>query len=136
MLLLTIHTLLSLNTIQPDLDYTNEGLYLPIENKLISSRCFQSGTASHYGSNDGFNGQQTSSGEIFNHNFFTAAHRTLNFGTRVKVTNTANNRSVIVRINDRGPFYSNRIIDLSTASFRSIGNLNQGLINVCLEVLN
>jgi rare lipoprotein A len=80
---------------------------------------FQRGAASWYG--PGFHGRRTASGERFNPRGFTAAHRRLPFGTKVRVTNRRNNRSVVVRINDRGPFTRGRIIDLSAASARAIG---------------
>lgn len=102
---------------------------------FIVSSCYQTGTASFYGLNDGFDGRITSSGERFNQNSFTAAHRSLAFGTRVRVTNTRNGKSVVVRINDRGPFVGDRIIDLSTASFRAIGNTRNGLARVCIQIL-
>ncbi|WP_144008724.1 septal ring lytic transglycosylase RlpA family protein [Enemella evansiae] len=75
-------------------------------------------------------GQLTASGEYFNPNAMTAAHKTLPFNTWVRVTNLANGRSVDVRINDRGPYVAGRCIDLSTASFSAIGDPRQGLINV------
>ena len=78
-----------------------------------------SGLASWYG--PGFGGHRTASGERFNTGALTAAHRSLPFGSRVRVTNSRTGRSVVVRINDRGPFSGNRIIDLSGASARAIG---------------
>jgi peptidoglycan lytic transglycosylase len=92
----------------------------------------QSGMASYYGTESG---SQTSSGEHFNPNAMTAAHRTLPFGTKVLVTNKRNGRSVIVRINDRGPFVYGRIIDLSTAAADVIGMRGAGVASVTLEVL-
>ena len=79
----------------------------------------QSGAASWYG--PGFHGRLTANGERFNTHAMTAAHRTLPFGARVRVTNKNNGRSVVVRINDRGPFVGGRVIDLSKASARAIG---------------
>jgi rare lipoprotein A len=79
----------------------------------------QSGAASWYG--PGFQGRRTANGERFNTHAFTAAHRRLPFGTRIRVTNTSNGRSVVVRINDRGPYVGGRVIDLSQASARAIG---------------
>ena len=76
----------------------------------------QGGKASWYGS-----GHRTANGERFNPNGLTAAHRSLPFGTRVRVTNHANGRSVVVRINDRGPFVGGRVIDLARGSARAIG---------------
>ena len=89
-----------------------------------------SGMASWYG--PGFHGRRTASGERFNTHAFTAAHRTLPFGTRVRVVNRRNGRSVVVRINDRGPFVRGRIIDLSKSAARTIG-LN-GVAPVVLQV--
>lgn len=80
---------------------------------------FQSGQASWYG--PGFHGRRTASGEIFNTQDMTAAHRTLPFGARVRVTNHRTGRSTIVRINDRGPYAHGRVIDLSRASAEAIG---------------
>lgn len=83
-----------------------------------------------------FQFRKTSSGERFNQLALTAAHRTLPFGTRVRVTNLMNNRSVVVKINDRGPYIDNRIIDLSRSAFSKIGDTDSGLINVRIEVIN
>jgi rare lipoprotein A len=79
----------------------------------------QKGAASWYG--PGFHGRKTASGERFNTHAMTAAHKTLAFGTRVRVTNEKTGRAVVVRINDRGPYAHGRIIDLSQASARAIG---------------
>ena len=84
-----------------------------------SGRAVQSGRASWYG--PGFHGRKTASGETFNANALTAAHRTLPFGTRVRVMNKSTGRSVVVRINDRGPYAHGRVIDLSRASAQAIG---------------
>jgi rare lipoprotein A len=91
------------------------------------------GIASFYGY-DG-SGSRTASGQRFNPEAMTAAHRSLPFGTRVRVTNTRNGRSVIVRINDRGPFIRGRVIDLSYGAARVIGMLGKGLAPVKIEVL-
>jgi len=80
--------------------------------------------------------QKTASGERFNKNAMTAAHRTLPMGTRVRVTNTRNGRSVVVRINDRGPYGKGRIIDLSEAAARQLGMIDAGVAPVQLEVLH
>lgn len=80
-------------------------------------------------------GQHTANGENFDPNAFTAAHKTLPFNTRVKVTNLANGKSVVVRINDRGPFISGRCLDLSRAAFGMIASLNSGVAKVKYEVL-
>jgi rare lipoprotein A len=80
-------------------------------------------------------GIRTASGEKFNPDGLTAAHRSLPFGTIVRVTNRANGRSVVVRINDRGPFIAGRHIDLSRGAARQIGMLESGIANVSLAVL-
>ena len=92
------------------------------------------GMASWYG--PGFHGRLSASGERFNQNAMTAAHRTLPFGTRVKVTNVNNGRSVVVRINDRGPFIRGRVIDLSAAAARQLGMINSGVAPVRIDILN
>lgn len=94
----------------------------------------QTGKASFYA--DKFEGRATASGEKYKHSKLTAAHRTLPFGTLVKVTNLSNNRSVEVRINDRGPFVKGRIIDLSRAAAKQLEFVNAGLANVKLEVVD
>ncbi len=81
------------------------------------------------------NGTQSASGERFNENAMTAAHRTLPFGTQVRVTNTNNGRSVIVRINDRGPFIRGRIIDVSAGAARVLGMISSGVAPVRVEIL-
>jgi rare lipoprotein A len=88
----------------------------------------QSGLASIYA----YNGQRTANGEIARPGGMTAAHRTLAFGTRVRVTNKRNGRSVVVRINDRGPFVRGRIIDVTPAAARSLGF--SGLAPVTISV--
>ena len=80
-----------------------------------------------------FAGHRTASGETFNPGAMTAAHRTLPFGTRVRVTNSRNGRSIVVRINDRGPFVKGRAIDLSSGAARAIGMGSTG--NVTMEVI-
>jgi rare lipoprotein A len=94
----------------------------------------QYGYASWYGGR--FQGRRTSSGEVFNTNDYTAAHRYLPLGTQVMVTNLGTGRSVMVKINDRGPFVSQRIIDLSSNAFRAIAPLNSGVIRIRMDVLN
>jgi rare lipoprotein A (peptidoglycan hydrolase) len=93
------------------------------------------GLASWYGGSDGLDGLPTASGETFNASAYTAAHRTLAFGTLVRVTYLQTGRSVIVRINDRGPFIPGRIIDLSRAAAAEIGLLPHGVGPVQLEIL-
>lgn len=93
----------------------------------------QCGVASWYGGADGLHGKRTASGEIFNTDEPTAAHRSLPFGTLIKVTGQRTGDSVIVRINDRGPFHDGRIIDLSRAAATAVGIKNAGIGRVCLE---
>jgi rare lipoprotein A len=81
-------------------------------------------------------GQRTANGEYFNPNDFTAANRTLPFNTRVRVTNVANGKATVVRINDRGPFVYSRCLDLSRAAFGAIASLGAGVITVKYEVLS
>ena len=91
------------------------------------------GIASYYAHD--FHGRLTSNGETYDMNGLTAAHRTFPFGTKVRVTNLENNLSVIVRINDRGPFVEGRIIDLSLGAAKTIGSVQAGTVTVRLEVL-
>ncbi|HEY6192560.1 MAG TPA: septal ring lytic transglycosylase RlpA family protein [Bacteroidota bacterium] len=93
----------------------------------------EEGMASYYA--EEFNGRKTSNGEVYDMNRFTAAHRTLPFNTRVRVTNTHSGKAVIVRINDRGPFKDDRIIDLSLAAAKEIELIGSGTAPVRLEVL-
>jgi len=93
----------------------------------------QEGIASWYG--PGFHGRRTASGEVYNQYDLTAAHQTLPHGTRVRVTNLANDRFVLVRINDRGPFVDDRIIDLSYTAARQIEMIGPGTAPVRVEVL-
>ncbi|WP_308992515.1 septal ring lytic transglycosylase RlpA family protein [Mariniflexile litorale] len=90
--------------------------------------------ASYY--HDKFNGRKTASGEKFDNNLYTAAHKTLKFGTKIKVTNTVNGESVIVTVNDRGPFVKNREIDLSKKAFMEIAKYKlNGYLIVHLDIL-
>ncbi len=92
------------------------------------------GVASWYG--PGFHGRRTANGERFDQNSLTAAHKTLPFNTRVRVTSLLNGRSVIVTINDRGPYVRGRTIDLSAAAAREIGMVGRGVGKVKLEILD
>ncbi|MBI5323740.1 MAG: septal ring lytic transglycosylase RlpA family protein [Ignavibacteriae bacterium] len=100
--------------------------------KAVAGQTFR-GIASFYA--DKFHGRKTSSGEIFDMNGFTAAHRTLPFGTKLQVTNLKNGKSVIVKVNDRGPFKEERILDLSRAAAESIDMVNDGTAEVEIKVL-
>ena len=101
--------------------------FLVLADNIISADVF----ASYYG--EPFHGRPTSSGEPFDMNAYTAAHRTLPFGTMVEVTNLENGKKVIVRINDRGPFVGNREIDLSRAAAEAIGMIGQGIARVSIK---
>ena len=92
------------------------------------------GKASWYG--HAHHGKKTASGEIYDMHALTAAHRTLPLGTKLRVTNLENNRSVVVRVNDRGPYVDGRVLDLSRAAARELGELGDGLFDVRLEVLD
>jgi rare lipoprotein A len=102
--------------------------------KATKSPPYQVGVASWYG--EQFQGKETASGEPFNMEDFTAAHPTLPLGTYVKVTNLRNSRSVVVRINDRGPVVDGRIIDLSYNAARSLGFKDNGLQRVRLDLVH
>ena len=101
--------------------------FLVLADNIISTDVF----ASYYG--EPFHGRPTSSGEPFDMNAYTAAHRTLPFGTMVEVTNLGNGKKVIVRINDRGPFVGNREIDLSRAAAEALGMIGQGIARVSIK---
>lgn len=92
------------------------------------------GKASYYA--DKFHGRQTENGETFDQNKLTAAHKTLPFGTIVLVENLTNGKKVTVRINDRGPFVSGRIIDLSKKAAEEIDMVNDGVVDVKIAIIN
>ncbi len=92
------------------------------------------GKVSYYGAE--FTGRRTSSGERYIPDALTMAHKTLRFGTRVRVTNLLNNLSVVVRVNDRGPFVGGRVGDLSAAAARLLGMLRAGVVPARLEILD
>jgi rare lipoprotein A (peptidoglycan hydrolase) len=104
------------------------------ELKYDDDYSFKRGFASYY--SNVFNGRLTASGESYDKEELTAAHRNLPFGTKVLVKNLRNNRSVIVRINDRGPFAGDRLIDLSKAAAEELGMIQSGVVEVELRVLN
>jgi rare lipoprotein A (peptidoglycan hydrolase) len=103
----------------------------PAENSDLAS-FRQTGVASYYA--DQFHGRTTANGERFDMHALTAAHLTLPFNTRVKVTNLSNGLSVVVRINDRGPYAKSRIIDLSYAAAKKIGLIGPGTAAVRIEI--
>lgn len=94
----------------------------------------QKGIASYY--HDSLHGNKTASGEVYNKRISSAAHKSLPIGTRVRVTRLSSGKSIIVRINDRGPFVKGRIIDLSRRAARELGIIKSGIANVKLEVLS
>ncbi len=91
------------------------------------------GKASYYG--DEFNGRKTANGEIYEGDKITAAHKTLPFGTMIKVRNLNNNKEIVVRVNDRGPFVSGRIVDLSYAAAKSLDMIRDGVVDVEITVI-
>jgi rare lipoprotein A len=113
----------SVNSIQPS----------SIESKQLIAQSV--GQASFYGNQPGEGGPLTANGERYNPGGLTAAHRTLPFGTRVRVTSPSTGRSVVVRINDRGPYAGNRVIDLSVGAARAIGLTSSGVGTVRMEVV-
>jgi rare lipoprotein A len=100
----------------------------------VTARSVETGTASYYAHK--FHGRKTANGETYDENKMTAAHRTLPFGTRVRVTNLDNEKSVELRINDRGPFVDGRIIDVSYRAAGELDFLQAGLARVRMEVLS
>lgn len=105
----------------------------PLYSTVDTLRSLGTGVASYYGKR--FHGRLTANGERFNMNAMTAAHKTLPFGTQVRVTNEANGKSVIVRVNDRGPFVRGRTIDLSRAAARELGIISRGHAPVSLDIV-
>jgi len=130
----TLINVYSSDTVNPGQEmsraYTAEILY----RLLKSKEGFEFGKATYYGK--AVQGHSTASGEIFDYNLMTAAHKTLPFGTIVRVTNTSNEKSVDVKINDRGPYGPGRIIDLSSGAFAEIASLGAGIVNVQYEIIS
>jgi rare lipoprotein A len=106
---------------------------LPSTTVLAKTKPSITGSASWYGGK--FHGRKTANGERYNQNAMTAAHKSLPFGTKVRVTNAANGKSVIVRINDRGPYSGKRVIDLSRAAASAVGIIQRGVARVRVDVL-
>jgi rare lipoprotein A len=104
-----------------------------VETKKVLAQPFAEGVASFYGSE--LAGNRTANGERFNPNALTAAHRSLPMGTKVRVTNKANGKSVIVRINDRGPFAKKRILDVSKAAAQQISMVRSGTARVAIDII-
>jgi rare lipoprotein A len=113
---------ISTTATRPSIEQPPEGAYA------------EEGNASWYGAP--FHGRRASNGEIYDMNKMTAAHRTMAFGTMVKVTNLTNGKTAVVRITDRGPFVDNRIIDLSMAAAKAIESIGPGVVPVRLEVIS
>lgn len=123
-----------------DNDTVNKKDTLSIEDeKLVgeliesSARKISTGVVSWYGGK--FHGRKTASGDMYDKHELTAAHKSLPFGTKVKVTNIRNGKSVVVEINDRGPYAKSRVLDLSQAAFNEIGHTNTGVMQVEYEII-
>ena len=101
---------------------------------LPTAASSQLGTASYYA--DSLHGNPTANGEAYDRDGLTAAHRSLDFGISVNVTNLDNGKSVVVRINDRGPQVEDRIIDLSRAAAEALGMIDSGTAEVRLEIVD
>jgi rare lipoprotein A len=122
----------------PQAELPADTLLLPVKEResffeRIRTTLIGTGHASYYGMD--FAGRRTANGERFEPNHLTAAHRTLPFGSLVRVTNLENGKSVVVRINDRGPFHPRRVIDLSLGAAKAIDMVRKGMVNVKLELL-
>lgn len=122
------------DTIKEKNDSLSEDDEIKIKEVVEKAADISSGVVSWYGGK--FHGRKTASGDRYDKNELTAAHKTLPFGTKVKVTNTRNGKSVIVEINDRGPFVKSRVLDLSQAAFSEIGHTNTGVMHVEYKILD
>ncbi|PKL37100.1 hypothetical protein CVV38_04420 [Candidatus Peregrinibacteria bacterium HGW-Peregrinibacteria-1] len=120
--------------VNPDQEMTRGHIAEIIYRHMLAQEGYRFGKATFYGK--AVQGNFTASGERFDMNTHTAAHRTLPFGTVVKVTNLANNKSVDVKINDRGPYGPGRVIDLSSSAFAEIASLGAGVIHVNYQVIS
>ncbi len=124
------HWIMNLPTYEQTVAARGNGLRPSISNGEI----YETGVASYYGGR--FHGRRTASGERYDKNALTAAHKTLPFGTVVRVTAEWNQKSVDVRINDRGPYSKGRVIDISTAAAAELGMLSKGVGQVSLEIVS
>jgi rare lipoprotein A len=124
----------SSNTVNPAQEMTRGYSAEIIYRALLSKENYLFGKATFYGK--ALQGNSTASGETFDYNLPTAAHKTLPFGTMVEVTNLANGKSIIVKINDRGPYGPGRVIDLSRSAFEQIASLGTGVIYVNLKIVD
>jgi rare lipoprotein A len=111
----------------------SEPTYVPVYTLLTQKSAYKYGIASWYG--EDFQGSETASGEAYNMNSLTAAHRNLPLGTRIRVTNLRNRRSLVLRVNDRGPFIPGRLLDVSRAAARLLGFAASGRAHVQIQVL-
>jgi len=114
-----------------DMARINGTAYAKPQPKMSWGSQHETGKATYYANK--LHGRKTASGERFDQTSYTAAHKTLPFGTKLRVTNIDNGESVIVRVNDRGPFKKGRIVDLSSSAFGRIAQLKTGVINVAIE---
>ena len=129
-----VNAVLTPEEIKPPIDATPVAVLPEPKLKLVPDVVrVITGEASWYG--PGFYGNYTANGEIYRQGTMTAAHRTLPFGTKVRVTNLRNGRSAVIRINDRGPFVDHRVIDLGHGAASSLGLISSGIAQVKLEVL-
>ena len=119
------------NIDSPDEIQTDERLLIPLTSR---KGYFQKGTASWYGKL--FHGKETASGKNYDMYAYTAAHRSLPLGSKVRVVNLQNGKDIVVKINDRGPYIKNRIIDLSYSAAKSLGIIDGGIQDVTIEVLS
>ena len=122
---------LTMVTLTLGLGFTTNTFASETNSNITSSKTVQ---ASWYG--PGFHGRKTANGERFNMNSLTAAHKSLPFGTKLKVTCTSTGKSVIVRVNDRGPFKPGRSLDLSKGAAEQLGMIGRGITKVKYEILN
>ena len=106
----------------------------PHVNNVPKNTTSKTGLASYYAHQ--FHGRKTASGERFNMHAMTVAHKTLPFGTKLKVTCESTGKSVVVKVNDRGPFHGNRVLDLSYGAAKALGTVNKGVSKVKYEILN
>jgi rare lipoprotein A len=121
------------STLPPTVKWAGTAAGAPEQEKTLAPIHRLRGIASWYGS--ALNGRPTANGELFDMYAMTACHPTLPFGTMVRVVNLSNKKSVVVRINDRGPFTRGRIIDLSYAAARELNMTERGIARVALEVV-
>jgi rare lipoprotein A (peptidoglycan hydrolase) len=119
------------NAISPPIDRSSAR---PVDPVTISTRdAYQVGVASYYG--EKFHGRKTANGEVFNMYKLTAAHRVLPLGTKIKVTHMSNGHSVVVKVNDRGPFIEGRVLDLSFAAALELEMVSAGTAEVMIEIV-